>query len=203
MHTTTTFLARTAIIAAFVAGAATPLASQAAPDHHAAECRNCATVVSQHTYQKEPERASGVGAVGGAVVGGLLGNHVGSGNGRTLATVAGAVGGAYGGNRIERNMKRETFTDVRVKMATGGNRTFTEKGEAHYRNGEHVRVVDGHACIAVTPSNPLSLRRQGSNLQAFRYAPNLDPCLRRDDAVLGYLSSQGVFSDNVSNDAVL
>jgi outer membrane lipoprotein SlyB len=81
--------------------------------------------------------------VGGAVVGGLLGNQVGSGRGRTLATVAGAVGGAYGGNRIERNMKAETYTDVRVKMATGGYRTFTEKGVARFHNGEHVRVLDG------------------------------------------------------------
>lgn len=146
MNRTSKLFARTALIAAFVAGAAAPIASQAAPDHHsraAAECRNCGTVVSQRTYQREPQRASGVGAVGGAVVGGLLGNQIGSGNGRTLATVAGAVGGAYGGNRVERNMHRETFTDVRVRMATGGYRVFTEQGNAHYRNGERVRVTDG------------------------------------------------------------
>jgi outer membrane lipoprotein SlyB len=81
--------------------------------------------------------------VGGAVVGGLLGNQIGSGNGRTLATVAGAVGGAYGGNRIERTMKAEPSTDVRVKMATGAYRTFTEKGAPRFRNGEHVRVLNG------------------------------------------------------------
>ena len=137
--------ARAALVAALLATGAAPFAAQAAPDHrHAqAECRNCATVVSNHTYKREPARASGVGAVGGAVVGGLLGNQVGSGRGRTLATVAGAVGGAYGGNRIERNMKAETYTDVRVKMATGGYRTFTEKGVARFHNGEHVRVLDG------------------------------------------------------------
>jgi outer membrane lipoprotein SlyB len=139
---------RVLLAAAFVTAGAMPLASQAAPDSHhpraEAQCRNCATVVSVHTYEREPQRASGVGAVGGAVVGGLLGNQIGSGNGRTLATVAGAVGGAYGGNRVERNMHRETFTDVRVKMAVGGYRTFTEKGGARYRNGEHVRVMDGH-----------------------------------------------------------
>ena len=137
--------ARAALVAALLATGAAPFAAQAAPDHrHAqAECRNCATVVSNPTYKREPARASGVGAVGGAVVGGLLGNQVGSGRGRTLATVAGAVGGAYGGNRIERNMKAETYTDVRVKMATGGYRTFTEKGVARFHNGEHVRVLDG------------------------------------------------------------
>ncbi|WP_322403022.1 glycine zipper 2TM domain-containing protein [Massilia luteola] len=139
----TRLTARAALLAAF---AAAPFAAQAAPDHHAhaqAECRNCGTVVSNHTYKREPERASGVGGVGGAVVGGLLGNQVGSGRGRTLATVAGAVGGAYAGNRIERNVKAETYTDVRVKMAVGGYRTFTEKGAPRYHNGERVRVLNG------------------------------------------------------------
>jgi outer membrane lipoprotein SlyB len=139
----TRLTARAALLAAF---AAAPFAAQAAHDHHAyahAECRNCGTVVSNHTYKREPERASGVGGVGGAVVGGLLGNQVGSGRGRTLATVAGAVGGAYAGNRIERNVKAETYTDVRVKMAVGGYRTFTEKGAPRFHNGERVRVLDG------------------------------------------------------------
>jgi outer membrane lipoprotein SlyB len=139
--------ARAALVAAVLAASAAPFAAQAAPDHHAradAQCRNCGTVVSNHTYNREPERASGVGGVGGAVVGGLLGNQVGSGRGRTLATVAGAVGGAYAGNRIERNMKAEPYTDVRVKMAAGGYRTFTEKGAPRFRNGEHVRVLNGH-----------------------------------------------------------
>ncbi|SDC36592.1 Outer membrane lipoprotein SlyB [Massilia sp. PDC64] len=138
--------ARAALVAAVLGASAAPFAAQAAPDHHPraeAQCRNCGTVVSNHTYKREPERASGVGGVGGAVVGGLLGNQVGSGRGRTLATVAGAVGGAYAGNRIERNMKAETYTDVRVKMAAGGYRTFTEKGAPRFRNGEHVRVLDG------------------------------------------------------------
>ena len=135
---------RAALIAALAAAGAAPFAVQAAPDHHAqAECRNCGTIVSNHTYKREPERASGVGGVGGAVVGGLLGNQVGSGRGRTLATVAGAVGGAYAGNRVERNLKAETYTDVRVKMAVGGYRTFTEKGTPRFHNGERVRVLDG------------------------------------------------------------
>lgn len=139
MRPTSNFFNRALLTAALAAAGALPLASQAAPI-----CRNCATVVSNHSYEREPQRASGVGAAGGAVVGGLLGNQVGSGNGRTLATIAGAVGGAYGGNRVERNMHRETYTDVRVKMATGGYRTFTEKGAPRFHNGDHVRVADGH-----------------------------------------------------------
>jgi outer membrane lipoprotein SlyB len=145
-RTSNRLISRAILAAALAAAGAAPFAVQAAPDHHAraeAECRNCGTVVSTHTYKREPQSASGVGGVGGAVVGGLLGNQVGSGRGRTLATVAGAVGGAYAGNRIERNMKAETYTDVRVKMAEGGYRTFTEKGAPRFHNGEHVRVLDG------------------------------------------------------------
>jgi outer membrane lipoprotein SlyB len=78
------------------------------------------------------------------VVGGLLGNQVGSGNGRTLATIAGAVGGAYAGNHVERNMHKTTYTDVRVRMAKGGYRTFTEQGRSRFSNGERVRVQGGH-----------------------------------------------------------
>jgi outer membrane lipoprotein SlyB len=139
--------ARLALIAAFAAAGAAPLAAQASPDHHSkassAHCQNCGTVVSTHTYERAAERGSGLGAGGGAVVGGLLGNQVGSGNGRTLATIAGAVGGAYAGNRVERNMHSVTYTDVRVRMANGGYRTFTEQGRPRYGNGERVRVQQG------------------------------------------------------------
>jgi len=127
-----------ALIAAFVTAGAAPALSQAAP-----QCQNCGVVVSTHTYEREAQRGSGVGGVGGAVVGGLLGNKIGNGGGRTLATVAGAVGGAYAGNKLERNIKTDTYTDIRVRMARGGNRTITEKGNPHLRNGDHVRVQGG------------------------------------------------------------
>ena len=138
--------ARLALIAAFAAAGAAPLTAQAQEGHHpraSAHCSNCGTVVSTHTYERAAERGSGLGAGGGAVVGGLLGNQVGSGNGRTLATIAGAVGGAYAGNRVERNMHKVTYTDVRVRMANGGYRTFTEQGRPRYGNGERVRVQQG------------------------------------------------------------
>jgi len=142
-----TSIRHAAVIAAFLGAAAAPALSQAAPqDHHpraAAQCQNCGTVVSVRTYEREAQRGSGVGGVGGAVVGGLLGNKIGSGNGRTLATVAGAVGGAYAGNKLERNIKTDTYTDVRVKMARGGYRTITEKGHTRLRNGDRVRVQQG------------------------------------------------------------
>jgi outer membrane lipoprotein SlyB len=137
---------RLALVAAFAGAGALPLAAQAAAGPHhqnGSHCANCGTVVSTHTYERSAERASGLGAGGGAVVGGLLGNQVGSGNGRTLATIAGAVGGAYAGNRVERNMHSATYTDVRVKMASGGYRTFTEQGRPRFGNGDRVRVQGG------------------------------------------------------------
>jgi outer membrane lipoprotein SlyB len=148
MKNVSTLGARFALIAAFAAAGAAPLAAQASPDHHpkanSAQCANCGTVVSTHTYERAAERGSGLGAAGGAVVGGLLGNQIGSGNGRTLATIAGAVGGGYAGNRVERNMHSVTYTDVRVRMARGGYRTFTEQGRPRFANGDRVRVQGGH-----------------------------------------------------------
>jgi outer membrane lipoprotein SlyB len=146
MKRISTLAARAAVITAFLAAGATPMAAQAQPDHHpraAAQCANCGTVVSTRTYERAAERASGLGAGGGAVVGGLLGHQVGGGTGRTLATIAGAVGGAYAGNRVERNMHSVTYTDVRVRMARGGYRTFTEQGQPRFANGERVRVSQG------------------------------------------------------------
>jgi outer membrane lipoprotein SlyB len=147
MKNVSTFGARLALVAAIAAAGAAPMAAQASPEHHArndaSHCANCGTVVSTHTYERAAERGSGVGAAGGAVLGGLLGNQVGSGRGRTLATIAGAVGGGYAGNHVERNMHSVTYTDVRVRMAAGGFRTFTEQGRPRFANGDHVRVQQG------------------------------------------------------------
>lgn len=147
MNTISTLGARFAFIAAITAAGAMPLAAQAQNGHHGksshAQCTNCGTVVSTNTYKRAAENGSGVGGAGGAVVGGLLGNQIGSGRGRTLATIAGAVGGAYAGNNIERNMKAVTYTDVRVRMATGGYRVFTEQGQPRFANGDRVRVQNG------------------------------------------------------------
>jgi outer membrane lipoprotein SlyB len=108
-----------------------------------ASCRSCGTVIASHTYQRPAAHGSGVGMVTGAVAGGLLGNQVGGGNGRTLATVAGAVGGGYAGNTIERHMRSTTVTQVRVRMANGTIRNFTEAGQARWAPGAQVRVVHG------------------------------------------------------------
>jgi outer membrane lipoprotein SlyB len=146
MKTISNIAARLALAAAVAAAGAAPLAAQAQDSHHqraSAQCQNCGTVVSTRSYERAAERASGLGAGGGAVVGGLLGNQVGSGNGRTLATIAGAVGGAYAGNHVERNMHKTTYTEVRVRMARGGYRSFTEQGRPRFSNGDRVRVQQG------------------------------------------------------------
>jgi outer membrane lipoprotein SlyB len=153
MNTTSTIssvvrkrLALVAFAAAALGGAS--VGAQASPRHHETQCGNCGTVVSVHTYERAAEKGSGLGVAAGALAGGFLGNHVGSGNGRTLATVAGAVGGGYAGNHIEKNMRKNTVTDVSVRMSNGNVRKFTENGRSHWHNGEHVRVDHGQLIAA-------------------------------------------------------
>lgn len=105
-------------------------------------CSSCGRVISVNTIKQRAE-GSGLGAAGGAVLGGLLGNQVGGGNGRKLATVAGAVGGAVVGNQVEGNMKATTSYQVRVRLETGKERTFTLQNLNGFSNGDRIRVVNG------------------------------------------------------------
>ena len=98
----------------------------------AAVCADCGTVQSVTAVQRQGQvngvpvgnTTIGIGTVAGGVIGGLLGNQVGSGNGKTLATVVGAAGGAYAGNTVEKNMKKVTVYDVRVRMDDGSVRNM-------------------------------------------------------------------------------
>lgn len=108
-----------------------------------AACHSCGRVEAVHTVQSAAP-PSGVGVVGGAVVGGLLGNQIGGGSGRTLATVAGAVGGGYAGNEIEKNTRKRTTYQVRVRMEDGKVRNFPYNNPPPWREGDRVRVVDGY-----------------------------------------------------------
>lgn len=108
-----------------------------------AACHSCGRVESVQTVQTAAA-PSGVGVVGGAVVGGLLGNQIGGGSGRTLATVAGAVGGGYAGNEIEKNTRKRTSYQVRVRMEDGKMRNFPYNNPPPWREGDRVRVVDGY-----------------------------------------------------------
>lgn len=93
----------------------------------AAVCADCGTVQSVTTVQRQGQvngvpvgnTTIGLGTVAGGLLGGLLGNQVGNGNGKTAATVIGAAGGAYAGNMVEKNMKKVTVYDVRIRMDDG------------------------------------------------------------------------------------
>ena len=112
--------------------------AQAAP-----VCRDCGTVDTIREI-KVKGQGTGVGAVGGAVVGGLLGNMVGAGRGKALATVGGAVAGGFGGNAIEKNVRADVEHQMVVRLDNGGTRTFTQASPFQYREGERVRIVNGH-----------------------------------------------------------
>lgn len=98
----------------------------------AAACADCGTVQSVTAVERQGQvngvpvgnTTIGLGTVAGGVIGGLLGNQVGNGNGKTLATVVGAAGGAYAGNTVEKNMKKVTVYDVRVRMDDGSIRNM-------------------------------------------------------------------------------
>ncbi len=99
-------------------------------------CADCATVESVTAVQRQGQvngvavgnQTIGLGTVAGGLLGGLLGSRVGGGNGKTLATVAGLAGGAFAGNAIEKNMKRVTVYDVRLRMDDGSKRNMEVSG---------------------------------------------------------------------------
>jgi len=105
-------------------------------------CHDCGRVESVHTVQSQAD-PSGVGVVGGAVVGGLLGNQVGGGHGRQAMTVVGAIGGALAGNQIEKQATATHSFETTVHMNNGSSRTFAQATQPNWRDGDHVRIVDG------------------------------------------------------------
>lgn len=124
----------------------TPALSDRAPDGAqpvAASCDNCGVIQGVREVHHRGS-GTGVGAAGGAILGGLLGNAVGGGHGRQLATVAGAVGGAVAGNQVEGNMRSSTSYEIVVHMNNGSTRTFHQSALPNWREGDHVRVVNGH-----------------------------------------------------------
>lgn len=94
-------------------------------------CADCGTVEAVTAMQRQGEvngvavgdTTVGLGTVAGGVIGGLLGNQVGGGSGKTAMTVLGAAGGAFAGNQVEKNMKKVTVYQVRVRMNDGSIRT--------------------------------------------------------------------------------
>lgn len=106
-----------------------PVVAKTSP---AVTCAECGTVQSVTAVQRQGavngvpvgNTTIGIGTVAGGVLGGLLGNQVGNGNGKSLATVLGAAGGAYAGNTVEKNMKKVTVYDVRIRMDDGSTRNM-------------------------------------------------------------------------------
>lgn len=106
--------------------------SKSVQSSQATSCANCATVEAVTAVQRQGQvngvavgnQTIGLGTVAGGLIGGLLGNQVGGGNGKTLATVAGVAGGAFAGNTIEKNMKRVTVYNVRLRMNDGSRRNM-------------------------------------------------------------------------------
>ena len=104
--------------------------AQASP--RANVCATCGTVEAVTPVQRQGKvngvdvgnTTIGLGTVAGGVVGGLLGNQVGGGNGKTAMTVLGVAGGAFAGNQIEKNMKKVTVYEVRVRMDDGSVRNM-------------------------------------------------------------------------------
>ncbi len=82
------------------------------------------------------------GVIIGAIAGGILGNQVGGGSGRTVMTVVGAGAGAYAGHEIEKNVKRSTQYQIRVRMHDGSYRTFFQRSQPALSLGQKVRVTE-------------------------------------------------------------
>lgn len=101
-----------------------------APAPRPVVCADCGTVEAVTAVQRQGQvngvavgnTTVGIGTVAGGVIGGLLGNQVGGGSGKTAMTVLGAAGGAFAGNQVEKNMKKVTVYQVRVRMNDGSTR---------------------------------------------------------------------------------
>lgn len=107
-----------------------------------AKCSECGVIESTREISAKGE-GSGLGAAGGAVVGGLLGHQVGGGTGKQIATVVGAVGGAVAGNEVEKRVKSTKSYEITVRLEDGSTRVIQEANPPSWRNGDHVRIVDG------------------------------------------------------------
>ncbi len=110
-------------------------------------CVNCGTVEASNPITRTAA-PSGVGVVAGGVLGAVLGNQVGGGSGKTAATVLGAVGGGWAGNEIEKNMKKATVYEVKVRLDNESLRTFelaspVGAGSKVTVEGNSLRLADG------------------------------------------------------------
>lgn len=108
----------------------------------AATCADCGQVVGVTTGTKEG-KGGPIGIIGGGVAGALLGHQVGGGTGKDVATLAGAAGGAYAGHKVEEKMRSTKFWSVRVRLDSGGERTFEFDHDPGIASGDLVKVSGG------------------------------------------------------------
>ncbi len=90
-----------------------------------AGCVNCGTIENVTSVERQGKGGS-VGAVAGGVLGAVVGNQIGHGGGRTAATLLGALGGGFAGNAVEKQVKKETVYQVRIRMEDGTSRTVEQ-----------------------------------------------------------------------------
>jgi len=109
----------------------------------AAICSHCGTVTSVRAVTQQGE-AGLLGPAAGGAVGGLVGSQIGGGSGKTIATIVGAAGGAAIGTEVERRHKATTHYVVGVRMNDGTTRSFSYGSAPGVREGDKVKVVDGH-----------------------------------------------------------
>ncbi len=88
-------------------------------------CVNCGMIESVTPVERQG-KGGGVGAVAGGVLGAVVGNQIGHGGGRTVATLLGALGGGFAGNAVEKQVKKETVYQVRIRMEDGSRRTIEQ-----------------------------------------------------------------------------
>jgi len=115
-------------------------------------CINCGTVDSV-TPVERGGHAVGVGAVAGGVLGAVVGNQIGQGSGRTVATILGALGGGMAGNTVEKNMKKTTQYEIRVRMEDGTLRTVEQA--TPLTAGTHVILDNGVLRAAPRVTTPV------------------------------------------------
>lgn len=134
-------------------------------------CATCGTVEAVTPMQRKGE-AKGVGAVAGGVLGAVVGNQIGHGGGRTAATLLGALGGGFAGNAIEKNVRKETVYQARVRMEDGSTRTIEQAtlpsvGSKVVIEGSTMHPADGGAWPAPAAASPQAQPPQAQNGQVF------------------------------------
>jgi len=116
-------------------------AAPAANAPAAPECTDCGTIQSIRPVEVKGQ-GTWMGAGGGAAVGALLGSQIGHGTGKTVAGAVGAGAGAYGGLLAEKELRKTTKYQVRIRMDEGKERTFYRSKAPAFAAGQRVRVTD-------------------------------------------------------------